>query len=251
MDDIRIASIKKDKGSYKLIIIKDNEETKYSITEDLLIESRFLSLRKLSIEEYKLFLSKLPLDYLLLTSIKYLDKRIKSEKEMKEYLLNHTTSLDMINVIIDKLKKKKMLDDESYKQSLLNELIYYKRDGRLLIYSKLNDAGLPSEFIYPIDALKDNIDKLTIAFDHKNYDLSYQDKVNKLKIYLLRKGYTEEDISKNLNYHLLSKQNELSNLSRDLDKLKKRYDDKDKIILELLKKGYSSRDIDDLWREHD
>ena len=106
MDDIRIASIKKDKGSYKLIIIKDNEETKYSITEDLLIESRFLSLRKLSIEEYKLFLSKLPLDYLLLTSIKYLDKRIKSEKEMKEYLLNHTTSLDMINVIIDKLKIK-------------------------------------------------------------------------------------------------------------------------------------------------
>ena len=131
MNDIKITFIKKEKGSYKVNILSNDIESKYNITEDLLIESRFLSLRNLTIEEYNLFLSKLPLDYLVLTSIKYLDKRVKSEKEMREYLLNHTSSNEMIDIVIEKLKKKRMLDDELYKKSLLNELIYYKRDGRL------------------------------------------------------------------------------------------------------------------------
>ena len=251
MNEIKITFIKKEKGSYKVNILSNDIESKYNITEDLLIESRFLSLRNLTIEEYNLFLSKLPLDYLALTSIKYLDKRVKSEKEMREYLLNHTSSNEMIDIVIEKLKKKKMLDDELYKKSLLNELIYYKRDGRLLINQKLNERGLSSDFIYPLDALKDNIDKLTIAFDKKNYDLSNQEKINKLKIYLLHKGYTERDINNNLDFKLLTTSNELSNLKRDFEKLKKRYDDKEKITIELLKKGYSNRDIIELWREYD
>ena len=251
MNEIKITFIKKEKGSYKVNILSNDIESKYNITEDLLIESRFLSLRNLTIEEYNLFLSKLPLDYLALTSIKYLDKRVKSEKELREYLLTHTSSNEMIDIVIEKLKKKKMLDDELYKKSLLNELIYYKRDGRLLINQKLNERGLSSDFIYPLDALKDNIDKLTIAFDKKNYDLSNQEKINKLKIYLLHKGYTERDINNNLDFKLLTTSNELSNLKRDFEKLKKRYDDKEKITIELLKKGYSNRDIIELWREYD
>ena len=111
---------------------------------------------------------------------------------MREYLLNHTQSTDLINQTIDSLKKKNLLDDESYKASLINELIYYKRDGRLLIMNKLSNAGLNDNFIYPLDALKDNLDKLTVIFDKKNHDLSYQDKINKLKVYLLRKGYANK-----------------------------------------------------------
>ena len=274
MSNTRITFIKKDKGSYKVNIIHDDTELKFTITEDLLIESRFLSLKEIKEEEYNLFLSKLPKDYLLLTSLKYLDKRVKSEKEMREYLLNHTQiidliifwtqfdlniltnndistiMIDLINQTIDSLKKKNLLDDESYKTSLINELIYYKRDGRLLIMNKLSNAGLNDNFIYPLDALKDNLDKLTVIFDKKNHDLSYQDKINKLKVYLLRKGYTDEDL-RYINYHLITKTNEISNLEKELEKLKKRFDDNNRIYQELLKKGYSSKDIDKIWGDYD
>ena len=237
---IKIIKIKKETKRYTITIKADEDTYIFKISEDLLIESRFFSERVLSKEEYKTFLSKIPEDSLLIEGINYLYKRPHSIKELRDHLRDYTSSTSLIDKIVTKLKDKKLLDDEYYKNTILDIYIYDRRDGYNVIYEKLKSLGLDTSFTYPKEALIDNIKTLTIKFNQKTKNEPYKMKVQKCQIYLLRKGYRDTEISRYFNESLINTENEEELKKKETAILSQKYDgDEIKIKEALIKKGFN------------
>ena len=238
-------SIKKKNRRYEIVINDENYKTTYKIREDLLIEMKFLSLKEIKEDEYKLFLSKLPLDSLIYEGEKYTDKKLRTKKEVKEHLKEITNDESLIDEVIKVLKKENLINDESYKKAYLEYAIYTKREGRNKISNDLVKLGLNSSFDYDINALKDNIDFLTKKYASKDNKTPYNKLVLKTKKFLLSKGYTEDEINKYLNYSLIPKNNK-ADINEDYKKAKAKYSDKQKIKMFLLRKGYGFNSVEQI-----
>ena len=238
--DIYLSKIKKQSKRYEIEIRVDKDTYEFKITDDLLIEMMFLSPKPLKESEYKNFLNKLPLDSLVYEGIKFIDRKMRSEKEVKEHLYSLSSSISLVEDAIDRLKSKNLINDNNYKDAYLEYAIYTKKDGRLRIVESLSSLGLNTSFDYPIDALKDNIKVLSTKYIQKNSDIPYKTLVNKTKLHLMSKGYTEGEINSFMNISIISKGNDKDIIKKDFRKLKPKYkDDKDKLKAALLRKGYS------------
>ena len=241
MSNYRLISIKKVSGRYE-VGIKANDETYYfKISEDLLIESRFFSEKDLSEQEYSSFLSKIPLDSLIYDAEKYADRKMRTEKEVKDHLFEKTTSKTMVDKAIEVIKKKGLINDEAYKSSYIEYAIYSRRDGILKISQDLKQLGINPGYIdYPIDALKDNLKTLTVKYSSGRKEPK-QALFQKLKIYLMARGYTESEIDKYVSYSMIPSINEEDLIVNEYKKLKQKYKgDNEKIRDSLRRKGFSS-----------
>ncbi len=238
--DIYLSKIKKQSKRYEIEIKVDKDTYEFKITDDLLIEMMFLSPKPLKESEYKNFLNKLPLDSLVYEGIKFIDRKMRSEKEVKEHLYSLSSSISLVEDAIDRLKSKNLINDNNYKDAYLEYAIYTKKDGRLRIIESLSSLGLNTSFDYPIDALKDNIKILSTKYIQKNSGIPYKTLVNKTKLHLMSKGYTEGEINSFMNISIISKGNDKDIIKKDFRKLKPKYkDDKYKLKAALLRKGYS------------
>ncbi|MBP5343384.1 RecX family transcriptional regulator [bacterium] len=234
---IRIESIRKEKRIYTIKIQKDFDTFTFKITEDLLIESRFLSLKEITNEEFTNFLNRLPYDQILQQGIKYLEKKPHSKKETSDHLREYTSSSSIIKEVINTLEKKNYLNDEYYKQTLIDYEIYEKHSGENIITMKLKENKLSPEFLYPDDIKKQNILYLTNKFNQTSKKESRKIKIEKCKIFLLRKGYKEEDISKYFDESKIdSCDNELIKIEKER-LLKKYAGDTIKVKKALIRKG--------------
>ena len=238
--DIYLSKIKKQSKRYDVDIRVDKDTYSFKITDDLLIEMMFLSPKPLKESEYKSFLNKLPLDSLVYEGIKFVDKKMRSEKETRDHLYSLSSSSSLVDDAIQVLKRKNLINDERYKDAYLEYAIYTKRDGRIKISENLSLLGLNQFFDYPIDAIKENIKVLSSKYIQKNHDIPYKTLIMKTKMHLLSKGYTEGEIDKFLNISLFPKGCDSDLIQKDYKKLKMKYkDDIDKLKQALLRKGYS------------
>jgi regulatory protein len=134
-------------------------------------------------------------DKAYMRALDMLARRPRSVWEMKQYLIRKGYNNNMIELILNKLSKRGLLDDNKFaelwvknrrqlklisKRKLLQEL-QQKRISNSIISSVLT-----AEQINDTDALKDLISK-------KSSLPRYQDK-QKLMSYLLRQGFSYEDI---------------------------------------------------------
>lgn len=208
MPKIYLSSIKKNNKRYDVIINDNDDKYEFKISEDLLIEMMFFNPKELSLAQYQEFLNKLPLDSLVYEGMKYIDKRPRSKKEIINHLYDYTNSRDLIDEAIRMLEVKGLIDDESYKDAVLNNEIYFKRSGVNIINQKLNEFGLSLVFDYPIETLKDNILFLEKKYLQKAKKEPYPKLVGKLKVHLLSKGYTEGQIERFIDYSLIPRYKE-------------------------------------------
>jgi len=241
MADIYLFSIKKTNKRYEIGIKVDENIYYFKLSEDLLVESRFLSFKNLTDIEYTAFLNKLPLDSLIFEAEKYVNKKQRSSKEVRDKLKEITSSDELIDAAIASLKKRGLINDDYFFETYLDYAINTRKDGKVKISSNLSLYGLTNySFSYPLDALKKNIRELTIKFDKQSKDIPYDAKIYKAKAFLQSRGYTEQDISTYFNPSLLSKPDEEKLFQKDLRKLKLKYkDDIDKLRDSLRKRGYS------------
>lgn len=244
MDDIYLTSIKKKAKKYEIIIRDNSDSYQFKISEDLLIDSSFFSYRSLSKEEYKAFLNKLPLDSLVFEGEKYLDRKDRSEREVKDHLMSFSSDSLLLNEAIEILKRKGLINDSVFLERYVNYAITIKKDGRLKIENQLTLYGLKDSFYYPEDLLKSNIKDLSLQYNESLKGVPYRAKIDKTKRYLLSKGYTERDIDKHFFISFIEKEDEGQSFKKELDKLKRKTDDIHKIKDALRKKGYSRELID-------
>ena len=134
------------------------------------------------------------------TSVKYMDRRLRSIKELKDYLKNKEEDTTITEEVIDKLIDNKYLDDDRFTKAFIKDKLNFTNWGDYKIKNELKRLGVNEEIIYNnISNIDDNIyyeriDKII------NKDISTNKKYNGIKLknkiynHLLTLGYSKEKV---------------------------------------------------------
>lgn len=157
----------------------------------------------------------------------YINKKIRCESEIRNYLKKYTTD-DYIDMIIKRLYKNKLLDDNLYIKSYIHDKINFTNDGPIKIKKNLIDLGMESNLVddllieYSNTLQKERISNYIDKNLKSNSKSLYAFK-QKMLINLLNLGYYKEDI---IDY--------LDKIKIDEDELKEK--EKNKLIKKYSKK---------------
>lgn len=134
------------------------------------------------------------------TSVKYIDRRLRSIKELKDYLKNKEEDTTIIEEVIDKLIDNKYLDDDRFTKAFIKDKLNFTNWGDYKIKNELKRLGVNEEIIYNnISNIDDNIyyERINKII---NKDISTNKKYNGIKLknkiynHLLTLGYSKEKV---------------------------------------------------------
>ena len=133
--------IKDRQNKYKVVI--DDEE--YILYDDVIVKYNLLLKSEIdnsSFEEIKTYNDELKSYY---DSIKYISRRLRSEKEIYEYLEKKEIHPQIIAKTIKKLKENKFLNDALYLNAYFKDQINLTNNGQKKIEANLEYGGLESD----------------------------------------------------------------------------------------------------------
>ena len=225
---------------YEDVILKYNLLYKKDIDNDLLIE--------INKENYKSSIYDV--------SIKYISVRMRSKKELEEYLKKKKYDQKDIEDTIKRLQSQDLLNDEKFAKSYINDKLYLTNYGLTKIKNDLLKLGVEE---YIIDAIVNNIDlqvindKLSKIID-KELKINSKLPTNKLNNKIINRcinlGYNYEDILNILNDKNIEGN---SNIEYDYKKIYEKYKNKyDEYKLnaviksKLYQKGYTIDEINNI-----
>ncbi len=237
-------------NEYKIIVEKGDP---FLLFDETIIEYKLLVGTKLSDEVYDEIINynKLMKEYFIL--VRKIKQKLKTKKEITTYLYSKEYKYKDIQIIINKLIKVNLLDENNYIEAYINDSINLTLKGPLKITSELVLKGLNQNDItnYLNDINESiwtsKIEKIILKKSKSYNKYSYKEKNKKIKVYLKTLGYPDYLI--NINYNLDNNDNDI--ISKDIDKLIKKYKNKNlsekelffKIKIALYRKGYSESDI--------
>ena len=247
--------IKDRQNKYKVVI--DDEE--YILYDDVIVKYNLLLKSEIdnsSFEEIKTYNDELKSYY---DSIKYISRRLRSEKEIYEYLEKKEIHPQIIAKTIKKLKENKFLNDALYLNAYLKDQIYLTNNGPKKIEANLKKLGLDNELIeeklatISADVWLEKIEK----YIDKKIKTNHNSSSNMLKIKitndLINLGYLKEDI-----VHILNRKpiNEDDVIKKEYEKAKRtlanKYNGKElenKIKERLFRKGFHISNLKELEDE--
>ncbi len=242
---MKVVKFIKDKGNkYKVII---DDET-YKLYDDTIIKYNLLSKKEI---DKKLLDEILSYNDELLSyyeSIKYINRKLRSEKEIREYLKKKEISASIINKTVKLLYDNNFLNEDLYLKSYINDRINLSNDGPLKIKRDLLKLGLKEEDI--IDRLNtissdiwlDRIDTIVSKKIKGNSKYSSYMLKNKVLLNLTNLGYYKEDILSILNrYDIIDSDIYLKEKEKAYKELSKKYSGyelEQKINARLYRKGF-------------
>lgn len=184
-------------------------------------------------------------------SLSYIESKLRTKKEIIEYLKRLGYDNKYIDYSIEKLNKLGLLNDKLYVNSYINDKINLSLDGPYKIKNNLMnleiDESVIDEYLNKIDdSIWDKrVDKIIDKKKNVMNNKSYYMFVNKMKNDLYNLGYSKELIDNKIN----NIKYESNALEKDFNKAIKKYNDKNKIINYLMRKGYSYDEILNEYRK--
>ena len=170
-------------------------------------------------------------------SIKYIAVKMRSRKEIREYLSKKNFDRSTIDEVIILLEKEKYLDDYMYANAFVNDRILLSNDGPYKIESKLKELGIREDAIFKSLSIFDNdlqverITKLVNKYKNINRNKSNFSLKNKISINLVNLGYDRSLINSVLSS---------SNFGDDSSIAKKEYEK----IYKKLSRKYSGSELE-------
>ena len=249
---MKIIKFKKtSKDKYKLYL--DNGES-LSLFEDVIVNNNLLLTKQIDNE----LLDKLNYQnneqHAYVLAIKYLSIKMRSEKEVSEYLIKKGVEENVINEVINRLIKDGYINDLAFSKAYVNDALLLSNDGPYKIKNNLIKYGVKQEII---DEVINDID-LNLVNQKLNNLIEKQIRIKKgsfnmIKVKLLNYfynlGYDKESILKKLNECVIKV--DYDHLKKEYKKLYNKYfnkydPDKLKYMIEqkLYAKGYTKEDMD-------
>ncbi len=133
-------------------------------------------------------------------SIKYINVRLRSIKEIKDYLLKKEDDTNLIDEVISRLIKMGYLDDRRFTEAYIKDKLNFTSWGDYKIINELNKLGISSLYIEDnIDLLNDDIlnERMRKIIDkdiRTNKKYSGLKLKNKIYNHLLTSGYSKEKV---------------------------------------------------------
>ena len=240
---MKILKYNKKNGNKYELILEDNR--KIILYEDVILKEELLLKKEIDDVDKLIELNNKYSIYEV--SLKYISTKIRSIKEMTEYLQKKGYSEIDINNTIDKLIKKGYLNDDYYSKCYITDRMNLSNDGPLKIKKHLDELEIP----YPVYSkyLKDfnySLQKEKIS-DYINKKLKSNRKSrymfkNSMIVNLVNLGYDKELVNECL-YHVYV--DDKDNLAKEKEKIRKKLEKKYsgdeleyKIKQKLYQKGY-------------
>ena len=177
-------------GRYKVYF----DDKDYIIYEDVILKYNILSKKNFSTSDIKTYLTDNSFYDCYYKSIKYINIKLRCEKELVLYL-KKSFSPCLIEKVLSRLKKEGYLNDSIYVKAYINDKINLKDDGPLKIEKDLLSLGFSKELIDSNISIFSNelervkINKIINKYVTRNKDKSSYYMRKKLYNVLLMKGY--------------------------------------------------------------
>lgn len=254
---MKIEKIKKEKnGKYKIFM--DNGEV-FQTFDDVILKHQLLFQKEISTELLK-ELDKDTSYYSIYNKVlKFIQKRIRSKKEIVEYL--HKNEIDEIDSkkILEDLSKNGWINDEKFCEAYVSDKIYLSSSGPAKIYKELMNHQIDEKMIHKyLDKIEDDViyNRLYKMMDKKikqNHKYSRSLLKQKILSYYLEEGYSKEMILSI--FDELYKENS-SIIEKEAEKIRKKlslkYEGEEleyKLISKLYQKGFLKEEIDKIKEE--
>lgn len=250
---MEIVKFKKSKSNLYEIMLDNG--LSFNLYDDVIVKYNLLVNKKFDdkfFEDVRNYNDSLDAYYL---SIKYLNTKMRSEKELKKYLAKKNISQEHIESTIKRLNSEGYLNHETYIKSYINDAYNFTNNGPLKIKSSLKDLGFKEEEITPYLNLNYS-DKIKKIIDKKikvNTKLSNNNLKLHLTNYLINLGYPKESF---ISYLETIHFDDSKQLQKDYETLIKKYSKKYNgeklkyfIKNKLYQKGYSIEKIEEVTHE--
>ena len=220
-------------GMYTIYL--DNKD-KLIVHEDLILKYDLLIKKEIDNNLKETLLEENRVYEIYEVAVSYINKKLRSIKELETYLKKKEYSTDQIDSVIELLKKQGYLDEKTYANSYVHDKIALSNDGPDKIRKFLIDNNINNEIIeeaiknYPISLEKERIEKLINKQIKTNKNKGSNYLKRKIQLDLINLGYTYELINEILNQKDLN----------DEELYKKEYD---KLYKQLSKK-YSGKELE-------
>jgi regulatory protein len=197
----RITTQKKSAQRYNIYLVEGNHDKyAFSVDEAILVE---FGLRKgLELEEstIELLLKKDTIQKSYLLAINYLSYRMRSRKEIYDYLIKKEVDVEHIDVIMERLTKEGLVNDKQFAEAFTMTRMNTTSKGPLLVKRELMEKGVSAVIANEAISLYTYDTQLEKALKWVNKKLnsskkdSFNKKVDQLRITLTQKGFTSDVI---------------------------------------------------------
>jgi regulatory protein len=193
------------KGKYRLYL--SNGEV-IDTFDDIIIENELLLKKELDIKTYNKILSDSTIYEYYNACIKYITFRIRSTKEIKDYLKRKKVDDDYITKVIVKLDKNKLLDDNNFTSCFIKDKLRFTSWGPYKIINELKkhniDGAIIEKNYYYLDKelIYEKLNKLIDKQINTNHKLDNYRLRNKIYNNLMKLGYESNMIINILNEKL-------------------------------------------------
>ncbi|MEH7126406.1 recombination regulator RecX [Bacillus sp. JJ1503] len=193
----KISVQEKNKDRYNIFL---DEKYAFSVDEDVIIKhslKKGMELDEFSISEIA-YQDDIRKAYN--RAIQYLSKRMRSEKEIRQYLAEKDVDEMIIREVIHKLYEYQFLDDKEYAIAFVRTSMNTTDKGSRIIRGELREKGITEDLIdlamkeYSYEKEFEAAKKLCEKFVQKNSRDSSRVMRQKLEQMLYRKGYSMEMI---------------------------------------------------------
>lgn len=242
---------KKKDGMYQVFF--DNGD-KVDINEELILKNELLIKKEVTEDDLQRIVKDNEKYIAYNYSIKYISIKMRSKKELKEFLKKKNINDAYIDEVIVMLEKERYLDDLRYAECYVSDKIHLSTDGPNKIKMKLKEHEISDEDIsyalklFKLEMQKEKIDKLIEKQINSNRTKSSYMLKNKIITYLLNLGYQKEVIMSSLNKIDIKSDRQL--YEKEYDKVFKKLSKKfsgDELLYKVRQKMYSLgfKDIDE------
>lgn len=139
----KITTQKRNKNRYNIFIDDGQGETYgFSVEEDVLIEFHLRKGMELTPDLIRTLMQKDNLHKSFTLAINYLSYRMRSEKEIRDYLAKKEVDEEKINQVVTRLKDEGYLHDGEFAEALVNTRINTTSKGPLIVERELREKGV-------------------------------------------------------------------------------------------------------------
>lgn len=186
-------------------------------------------------------------------TIKYIEKKLRSKKEIELFLDKNEIGLDDKKKIITKLESINLVNDRMFANAYFQDRINLSNDGPYKIINELKKNNINEDIIISIEEKIDNdviyekLNKLVLKKIRSNHNKSNYMLKQKIIVDMINLGYEKSMIIGIINENMDNSNSVVQNEYKKIfNKLSKKYDGEelDRMIKnKLIQKGFSSEEI--------
>lgn len=217
----------KARGRYNVYI---NDEFAFGVDEEVLIKFELNKGLHITRELQKKIENEDSYFKAYQKTLNYLSYSLRSEKQIRDYLVKHELE-HFSDRMVEQLKSMRFIDDLNFAQSFVRSQANINQNGPRRIEQGLKQKGISETNIltaldeYPYEQQLENAIKLAEKQWNKTNKSSARESVQKVKKYLLNKGYSFEVVGEAINEIDTDKDSEVeyNALVKQGDRAEKRY----------------------------